>query len=85
MTRNAFIVLMLATVGAIFLGATIAERYTDEGLGRTLMVGAIAAAVVIPLSLLLEKIGWIKGRFEPFKRPEPLDGGNAEPRGGDSQ
>jgi hypothetical protein len=83
MTRNGFILLMLATVAAIFIGAEIAEHYTDEGFGRTLMVGAIAAAIVYPISKLAEKIGWIKGNFEPYKRPAALDDESRESRAGD--
>lgn len=85
MTRNGFILLMLTTVAAIFIGSVIAERYTDEGLGRTLMVGAIAAAIVYPISKLAERIGWIKGTFEPFKQPSPPGAEGGESRGGDEQ
>ena len=85
MTRNGFIVLMLATVVAIFIGAAIAERYTDEGFGRTLMVGGIAAAIVFPISWLAEKFGLIKGKFDPTKLGTPQDGDSRTDRGGDQK
>ncbi|ODT35555.1 MAG: hypothetical protein ABS55_08695 [Lautropia sp. SCN 70-15] len=85
MTRNGFILLMLTTVVAIFIGATVAERYTDEGFGRTLMVGAIAAAIVFPVSWLAEKFGLVKGKFDPSKLGAPQDGEGRDIRGGDQK
>jgi hypothetical protein len=83
MTRNGFIVLMIVTVVAIAIGALIAERYTDEGFGRTLMVGAIAAAIVFPVSWLAERFGLIKGKLDMSKLGAPADGASRNERGGD--
>ena len=85
MTRNGFILLMLATVGGIFIGATIAEHFTDEGIGRTLLVGAIAAAILFPVSKLAEKIGWIKGKFDPLARRASLEDEGRKTGGGDQE
>ena len=85
MTRNGFILLMLVTVGAIFVGNEVAERYTDEGFGRTLMVGAITAVILFPAAWLAEKFGLIKGKFDPSKLGAPRDGEGRDARGGDQQ
>lgn len=85
MSRNGFILMMIATVVAIAIGATIAERYTGPGWNRTLMVGAIAAAIVFPIAMLAERLGWIKGKFDPSKLGTPNDGDGRDLRGGDQQ
>jgi hypothetical protein len=64
MTRNGFIVMLLLTVGAIALGAQVAERYADPGLGRTLIVALFTALVVFPAAKLGERRGWIKGELD---------------------
>ncbi len=83
MSRNGFILLMIATVAGIFIGAAIAERYTDPGLGRTLLVGVIAAAIVFPVSWLAERFGWIRGTFDPFAASRNGESRNSS--GGDTQ
>ena len=64
MTRNGFVVMLLLTVGAIALGAQVAERYADPGLGRTLIVAPFTALVVFPAAKLAERRGWIKGELD---------------------
>ncbi|MFA7666532.1 MAG: hypothetical protein WCY32_10480 [Burkholderiaceae bacterium] len=83
MTRNGFIVLMLVTVGAIMLGDAVAVRYTDEGIGRTLLVAAIAAGIVFPAALVAARFGLIKGTFDFSKLGAPRDGKGRDDRGGD--
>ncbi len=64
MSRNAFIVLLLLTVGAIGAGAMIAERYAEPGLGRTLIVAIFTALVVFPAAKFAEHRGWIRGELD---------------------
>jgi hypothetical protein len=85
MSRNGFILMMIATVVAIAIGAMIAERYTGPGWSRTLMVGGIAAVIVFPIAMLAERLGWIKGKFDPSKLGTPTDGDGRDLRGGDQQ
>ena len=77
MTRNAFIVLLLLTVGAIALGAQIAERYAAPGIGRTLIVAAFTALVVFPAAKFAERRGWIRGGLE-FSKMGRGRGGDAK-------
>ena len=86
MTRNGFILMLLVTVGAIILGDAIATRYTDEGIGRTLLVAAIAAAIVYPAALLAVRYGQIsKDKFDFSKLGAPRDGEGRKDRGGDQK
>ncbi|HRA79466.1 MAG TPA: hypothetical protein PK956_11715 [Burkholderiaceae bacterium] len=64
MTRNGFVVLLLLTVAAIGVGAQIAERYADPGLGRTLIVAVFTALVVFPAARFAERRGWIRGELD---------------------
>lgn len=77
MTRNAFIVLLLLTVGAIALGAQIAERYAAPGIGRTLIVAAFTALVVFPAAKFAERRGWIRGGLD-FSKTGRGRGGDAK-------
>jgi hypothetical protein len=63
-TRNAFIVMLLLTIGAIAVGAQIAERYAAPGLSRTLIVALFTALVVFPAAKFAEHRGWIKGELD---------------------
>ena len=86
MTRNGFILLMLVTVGAIFVGDVVATRYTDEGIGRTLLVAAIAAAIVYPAALVAVRFGLIsKDKLDFSKLGAPRDGEGRNDRGGDQK
>ena len=86
MTRNGFILLMLVTVGAIFVGDVIATRYTEEGIGRTLLVAAIAAAIVYPAALMAVRFGLIrKDKLDFSKLGAPRDGEGRKDRGGDQK
>ncbi|MBN9429278.1 MAG: hypothetical protein J0H09_22510 [Burkholderiales bacterium] len=68
MTRNVFIVLLVIAILAVTLAINIAERYTAPGLGRTLMVAGITAAIMFPAGWIGERLGFIKGKFEYGKR-----------------
>ena len=46
MSRNGFIVLLLLTVAAIGVGAIVAERFAEPGIGRTLIVGKDGALTI---------------------------------------
>jgi len=80
MTRNAFIGLLLLTVVAIGIGAQIAERYADPGLGRTLIVAIFTALVVFPAAKLAERRGWIKGELD-FSKPGSRGSAAGDERG----
>lgn len=67
MTRNAFVLLLVLTVGAIAVGARIAEHYAAPGLGRTLIVAAFTALVVFPAAKFAERRGWIRGGLDLSK------------------
>ncbi|MGD9944669.1 MAG: hypothetical protein AB7L76_25420 [Burkholderiaceae bacterium] len=68
MTRNVFIALLVITLVVVTLAIEIAERYTEPGLGRTLMVAGITAAIMFPIGWIGERMGYIKGKFEFGKR-----------------
>jgi hypothetical protein len=76
-----FLFLLLVTVGAIWVGDTLAEGFSPPGLQRTFAVLVIAAAIVAPVAWLLERLGFIRkekvelGRRKPAT--EPRDGGAA--------
>ena len=82
MTVRAFIILLVVTVIAIWIGDRIASDFAAPGLERSASVLLIAAAIVLPVGWLLERIGWISGRLEFGRRPakaenEQRDGGAA--------
>ena len=86
MTRNGFILMMLVTVGAISVGDAIAAHYTDEGIGRTLLVAAIAAAIVFPAAFVAVRFGLIsKEKLDFSKLGAPRDGEGRDNRGGDQK
>jgi len=64
MTRNGFVFLLLLTIGAIALGAQVAERFAEPGLGRTLIVASFTALVVFPAARFAERRGWIRGGLD---------------------
>ena len=70
MTVRAFIVLLIVTVFAIWIGDMFAVDFAAPGIERTFGVLVIAAAIVAPVAWLLGKIGWIKGRFELGRKKE---------------
>jgi hypothetical protein len=80
MTRNGFVVLLLLTVGAIGVGALVAERYAEPGLGRTLIVAVFAALVVFPAAKFAERRGWIRGELD-FSKMGGRASGAADERG----
>jgi hypothetical protein len=69
-TVRAFIVLLIATVIAIWIGDGYAVAFTSPGIERSFAVLVIAAAIVAPVAWLLSRIGWIKGRFELGRKKE---------------
>ncbi|MFP5406189.1 MAG: hypothetical protein ACLGHY_07555, partial [Gammaproteobacteria bacterium] len=73
MSRNGFILMLIVTVIAIALGDAIAGHYTEPGLLRILLVGAIAGAIVFPVARLAERFGLIKGSFAFSKAGAPRD------------
>jgi hypothetical protein len=79
MTVRAFVVLLVVTVLAIWLGDRIAQDFAAPGLERTFTVLVIAAAVVAPAAWLLGRIGWINsGRIEFSRNSQPpRNGGQA--------
>ncbi len=85
MTRDGFILLLILTVGAIALGDAIAGRYSDPGLARSLLVGAITAAIVFPVARLAERFGLIKGSFHFSKADAPPDRDERELRCGEQK
>ncbi|HMN66839.1 MAG: hypothetical protein KF786_07445 [Burkholderiaceae bacterium] len=80
MTRNGFVVLLLLTVAAIGVGALVAERYAEPGLGRTLIVAVFAALVVFPAAKFAERRGWIRGELD-FSKMGGRASGAADERG----
>ena len=70
MTVRAFIVLLVVTVIAIWVGDRYAVEFTAPGMERSFAVLVIAAAIVAPAAWLLGRIGWIKGRFELGRKKE---------------
>ena len=68
MTVRAFIVLMLWTVVAVAVGDHFARDFAAPGLERTFAVLVITALLVAPVAWLLERMGWIRGRFEWGRR-----------------
>lgn len=83
MTRNTFILMLIITIAAITLGDAIAGRYTDPGLARILLVGAITAAIVFPIAKLGERLGLISGTFHFYKDGAPPDRDDKDLRGGE--
>ncbi|MFM1989715.1 MAG: hypothetical protein RJA99_2672 [Pseudomonadota bacterium] len=84
MTARAFVVLLLVTVFAIWVGDSVAREYAAPGLERTFAVLVVAAFIVAPAAWLLEKLGWIRkgavdfaGRRSPTDTVRPRDGGAA--------
>lgn len=80
MNRNGFVLLLLLTVAAIGVGAALAERYAEPGLGRTLVVAIFAALVMFPAAKFAERRGWIKGELD-FTKLGSRRGGATEERG----
>jgi hypothetical protein len=90
MTVSGFILLLVAAIVGITVGAHFAEGFTPPGLQRTFAVGVIAAAIVFPAAKFGEWCGWIRGRLdltgdgargadgEPRRaaRPDGVDGGS---------
>lgn len=68
MTVRAFIVLLIVTVFAIWVGDSVAQDFAAPGLERTFSVLVVAAAIVAPVAWLLEKLGWIRGRLDLARR-----------------
>jgi hypothetical protein len=68
MTVRAFLVLMVWTVFAVAVGDHVARDFAAPGLERTFAVLVITALLVAPVAWLLEKAGWIRGRFEWGRR-----------------
>jgi len=79
-SRNGFVVLLLLTVAAIGIGASIAERFAEPGIGRTLIVAIFAALTVFPAAKFAEHRGWIKGELD-FSKLGSRRGGATEERG----
>jgi hypothetical protein len=84
MTVRAFVVLLLVTVFAIWVGDSFAADFAAPGLERTFAVLVVAAFIVAPAAWLLEKLGWIRkgavdllGRRSPTDAPKQRDGGAA--------
>jgi len=79
MTVRAFVVLLLVTVFAIWVGDRVAADVTAPGLERTFSVLLVAAAIVAPVAWVLGRIGWIRGRLELGRKraAERRDGGRA--------
>ncbi|MFT3805271.1 MAG: hypothetical protein QM766_29145 [Burkholderiaceae bacterium] len=61
MTAKGFIFLMLVTIGTVMVAGTVAESFTGEGFGRTIVVAVLTALVVFPAARWAERKGWIKG------------------------
>ena len=57
MTVRAFIILLVVTVIAIWIGDRVASDFAAPGLERSASVLLIAAAIVLPVGWLLERIG----------------------------
>jgi hypothetical protein len=85
MRRNTFILMLLITIGAITVGDAIAARYTDPGLARILLVGAITAAIVFPIGKLGEYLGLIRGEFHFSKAGAPPDRDDEDQRVGENK
>jgi hypothetical protein len=55
-----FVLLLFVTVGAIWVGDSVAQAYSPPGIQRTFSVLVIAAAIVAPVAWLLERLGYIR-------------------------
>jgi hypothetical protein len=61
MTVAGFILLLVAAIVGITLGAHVAEGFAAPGLERTFAVALITAAVLFPAAKLAGWLGWIRG------------------------
>ncbi len=64
MSARGFAFLLVVTVLAVMLTATIAEQMTEPGLLRTLVVAAGTALIIFPAARWAEHRGWIKGKVQ---------------------
>jgi hypothetical protein len=77
-----FIVLLLITVFAIWVGDTVAQDFAAPGLERTFAVLVVAAAIVAPCAWLFGKLGWIRRGNVEIGRKRAADDKPASQRDG---
>lgn len=64
MSSRGFAFLLIVTVAAIMIAGSIAEHFTEPGLGRTLWVALGTALVLFPAARWAEKRGWVQGKLQ---------------------
>jgi hypothetical protein len=81
MSSRVFVLLLLVTAGAIWIGDVVADDFAAPGMERTFAVLVVAAAIVAPVAWLLERFGYIRrGNVELGRKRaanDPQDGGRA--------
>jgi hypothetical protein len=61
MTVAGFILLLVAAIVGLTVGAHFAESFAPAGIERTFAVAIITAAVLFPAARLAGWLGWIRG------------------------
>jgi hypothetical protein len=63
-SARGFAFLLVVTVLAVMLTATIAEQMTEPGLWRTVIVALGTGLIIFPAARWAESRGWIKGKVQ---------------------
>ncbi len=79
-TVGGVLFLFAVTLGAVVLGAAVADRNTQPGLERTIAVALVALPIVMAAGWFAERRGWVRGRLDPSK-PRSREGSESDSSG----